>query len=319
MQSLTRALAVSAKAGLTLQAADARLALARAHMTLGQSSLAERELQNVLAFRTTTGDRRGRAEALIEMAEIDRRRGRAAHGLTLATEARDMADAMEIPDVRWRAMTAVGRMNVALKRPAAARAAFEAAIGVVEDMRVLNAGGEESQTLFFANRQAPYQERIALALAASDTADAFYFAERSKARALLDVIRGDRMPITKAMTDAERRHEVELRTSLTSVNSELLFAASATPRDEARVTSLQRKRDERRARLRRVSGAPVRRASRAARQPRGRARDSRAGGAAAPVRPVGSHRRIRRRPRPDPRLRDHHRRPALVRADGGHF
>jgi CHAT domain-containing protein/Tfp pilus assembly protein PilF len=245
--SLRRALAVSTRAGLTLQAADARLALARAYMTLGQLIPAERALQNLLEFRNTSGDRSGRAETLIEMAEIERRRGRAAQGLTLATEARDMADAMEIPEVRWLAMTAVGRMNVALKRPDDARDAFEAAIGVVEDMRVLNAGGEESQSRFFANRQAPYQERIALALAASNTADAFYFAERSKARVLLDVIRGDRMPITKALTEAEQRHEIELRTSLTSVNSELLFAAQSVPRDEARLTNLQRKRTERRA------------------------------------------------------------------------
>ena len=246
VRSLKRSLAVSIASGLTLQAADARLALARAYMRLGQSSLAARELQQVLTFRNTTGDRSGRAEALIEMAEIERRRGHAAQGLALATEARDMADAMELPEVRWLAMTAVGRMAVALKRSAAAREAFEAAIAVVEDMRVLNAGGEESRTRFFANRLAPYQERIALALAGSNTADAFYFAERSKARVLLEVIRGDRIPITKAMTDAERRREVELRTALTSANGELLFAAQATPRDEARVTTLQRKRDERR-------------------------------------------------------------------------
>jgi len=231
---------------LTLQAADARLALARAYMKLGQSSLAAGELRQVLAFRNTTGDRSGRAEALIEMAEIERRRGRAAQGLALATEARDMADAMELPEVRWLAMTTVGRMYVALKRSAPAREAFDAAIAVVEDLRVLNAGGEESRSRFFANHLAPYQERVALALAASNIADAFYFAERSKARVLLDVIRGDRIPITKAMTDAERRHEVELRTALTSANSELLFAAQAMPRDETRVARLQRGRDERR-------------------------------------------------------------------------
>jgi CHAT domain-containing protein/lipopolysaccharide biosynthesis regulator YciM len=244
--SLRRALAAGTKAGLTLQTADARLALARAYLDLGQLGAAEQQLQTVLQFRTTTGDRSGRAEALIELAEIARRRGRAAQGLTLATEARDMADAMEIPDVRWLAATAVGRMNVALERTEEARAAFEGAIQIVEDMRVLNAAGEEGQSRFFANRQAPYQERIALALAASNTDDAFSFAERSKARVLLDVIRGDRIPITKAMTDAERRREVELRTQLTSVNSELLFAAAATPRDEARVAALQRKRAARR-------------------------------------------------------------------------
>jgi CHAT domain-containing protein/Tfp pilus assembly protein PilF len=246
VRSLKRSLAVSIASGLTLQAADARLALARAYMRLGQSSLAARELQQVLTFRNTTGDRSGRAEALIEMAEIERRRGHNARGLALATEARDMADAMELPEVRWLAMTTVGRMDVALERPTAAREAFEAAIAVVEDMRVLNADGEESRTRFFANRLAPYQERIALALAESNTADAFYFAERSKARVLLEAIRGDRIPITRAMTEAERRREVELRRALTSANGELLFAARAALRDEARVTTLQRKRDERR-------------------------------------------------------------------------
>lgn len=244
--SLRRALTVSTAGALTLQAADARLALARADLALGRLGPARQELQRVLEFRATTGDRSGRAEALVEMAEVARRDGRAAEGLALATEARDMADVMEIPEVRWRAATAVGRMNVALKQTEAARTAFEAAIQIIEHMRVLNAGTEESDSRFFADRQAPYQERIAVALAESNTADAFYFAERSKARVLLDVIRGDRFPITKALTAAEQRQEVDLRTQLTSANSELLFAAAAAPPDEGRLATLRRKRDERR-------------------------------------------------------------------------
>ena len=244
--SLQRALADTTKAALTVQAIDTRLALARAYLDLGQVTLADRELQAVLAFRQTTGDRPGRAEALIEMAEVARRRARPSQALTLASEARDLANAMEIPELRWIAATAVGRLEAALGRPDEARTAFESAIQVVEDMRVLNAGGEESQSLFFANRQAPYKERIALALAASNITDAFYFAERAKARVLLDAIRSDRLPITKAMTDEERHHEIELRTLLTSVNSELRFAAASTTRDDARVRDLQKKRDARR-------------------------------------------------------------------------
>lgn len=246
VQALKHSLAASQAADLPLQAADARLALARAYLTLGRTALAARTLQEVLAFRSTTGDRSGRAEALIQMAEVERRRGRAAQGLALALEARDMADAMELPDVRWQALTAVGRLQVAAKQPASARESFDAAIAVVEDMRVLNAGGDESRSRFFADRLAPYQQQVALAIRESRGADAFYFAERSKARVLLDVIRGDRMPVTKAMTDAERRHEVALRTSLTSANSELLFAAQVVPRDEAHLAALLRKRDQRR-------------------------------------------------------------------------
>jgi CHAT domain-containing protein len=242
--SLQQALGVSAKAGLTLQAADAQVALARAYLDLGRAGLAERELHAVLEFRTTTGDRSGRAEALIAMADVARRQGRAARGLALAVEAHDLADGMEMPEVRWLALTAVGHMNVALGRPDEARAAFDEAIQIVEDMRVLNAGTEESESRFFADRQAPYQGRIGVALATSNTADAFYFAERSKARVLLDAIRGERFPITKALTAVEQRREVDLKMRLTSVNSELLFAASAVPPDDTRVTALRRKRDE---------------------------------------------------------------------------
>ena len=246
VQALRRSLAASAAGGLTLQAADARLALARTYLRLGQRTLASHELQQVLAFRATTGDRGGRAEALIEMAEVERRSGQPARGLALAVEARDITAALETPEIGWRALTAVGRMQMALHRPADARLSFEAAIDGVEHLRLLNGGGEESRSRFFADRLAPYHERIALALGVSNVDGAFYFAERSKARVLLDVMRGDRVPITTAMTDAERRHEIELRTSLSSANSELRFAARAVPRDDTRVTALQRTRDQRR-------------------------------------------------------------------------
>ena len=246
IQSLQRSLALSEASELTLQAADARLAIARVYTARGQLTLAAQSLEKVLAFRDATGDRGGRADALIAMAEIERRRGRFATALALATEARGLADAMELVDVQWLAMTAVGRADIALKRPAEARDAFDRAIAIVEDMRSQNGGGEETNSRFFADRLAPYQERIELALAAANTRDAFYFAERSKARVLLDVIRGDHVPITKAMTEDERRREVTLRSDLNSVNSEIQLAARVVPHDETRLDALRHRRDARR-------------------------------------------------------------------------
>jgi CHAT domain-containing protein/tetratricopeptide (TPR) repeat protein len=246
VRSLERSLAISRTSALTLQAAEARLALARVSTRIGQLTRAARLLAEVLAFQSKTGDRTARAEALISMSEVQRRLGRPAPALALATEARGLAETMELVDVEWAAATAMGRADVALQRTADARLAFDAAIAVVEDMRAQNGGGQESRRQFFTDRLAPYEERIALALAASKPDDAFYFAERSKARALLDVIRSDRVPITSTMTPEERKREVELRTALNSVNSEVFVAAGATPRDAARVASLQRKRDGRR-------------------------------------------------------------------------
>ena len=178
--------------------------------------------------------------SLIEMAELDRRRGRLHDGLGRATEAGQLAAQMELPDLQWRALTLIGRLQLERSRRVEARDAFDAAIAVIEGMRSRNPGPDEARSRFFADRLAPYRERIALALASSDTAEALSFAERSKARALLDVIRGGALAVTTAMTDDERTQEVALRTSLSSVNSELALAARAASPDESRVSGLRR-------------------------------------------------------------------------------
>jgi CHAT domain-containing protein/tetratricopeptide (TPR) repeat protein len=245
-QSLTRSLAISRAAGYKLEAADARYVLGRVYIALRQFDLAQLTLDKCLEFRDANGDRQGRASVLIEMADLDRRRGRLQRGLDRAREAEQLAAAMELPEVQWRALTIIGRLQVARSRPADARNAFDGAIAIIEGMRAQNPGGEETRSRFFADRLAPYQERMAIAFAASSTAEALSFAERSKARALLDVIRGDGAIVTKAMTAEERTREVALRTSLSSVNSELVLAAQGASPDETRLSRLRTTRESKR-------------------------------------------------------------------------
>jgi CHAT domain-containing protein/tetratricopeptide (TPR) repeat protein len=245
-QSLQQSLAISTGADYKLEAADARYVLGRAYIALGQFTAARATLEECLAFRDGSGDRRGRAEVLIEMAELDRRRGRLRDGLARAKEAAQLAAVMELPDVQWRALTLVGRLQLALSAPDEARNAFDTAIALIEGMRSLNPGRDEPRSRFFADRLAPYRERIAIALAASNLAEAFSFAERSKARGLLDVIRGGGVVITKSMTGEERTHELELRTALSSANSELGLSLEAVSPDETRVSGLRRKRESKR-------------------------------------------------------------------------
>lgn len=247
LQPLERGIALGDASGLTLQAAEARLAAARVYASLGQMQRAEDALRQVLTFRQATGDRSGRAEALIVMSDVELRRRRPAAALESAQEALGLAEAMDLVDAEWLALTAMGRADAALGRRGDARAAFDRAIAVVEDLRDQNPGGEEVRRQFFADRLAPYQEQITLSLAGSGAdAAAFDVAERSRARALLDIIRSDRVPITKAMSVEERTREVKLRTSLTSANSEVLLAAAAAAPDASRLAALKRKRDGRR-------------------------------------------------------------------------
>jgi CHAT domain-containing protein/Tfp pilus assembly protein PilF len=248
LRTLERGLAIVAgSAEYQVQASDTRLALANAYLSAGRLTDAARELERSLAFVERSGKRSGRPDILIGMAEINRRRGRSARALALATDARDQAEAMELVDAQWRALTEIGRADAALGRPAEARLAFEAAIATIEDLRHHLAGTEDANTRFFADRQAPYHERIALAIRASDTADALYYAERSKARLLLDLVGTDRSPVQNAMTDDERSRERVLTNALSSFNAQVTVAAQATAPDADRLASLKRQRD--RARL----------------------------------------------------------------------
>ena len=245
-QALNEGVAITEAAGYHEQAANARCALGRTYVARRQLTAARLEFETCLALRETLGDRGGRASVLIELADLDRRQGRLQRGRGRAEEARQIAVSTEMPDVQWRALTLIGRLQLALANPAGARSSFDAAIALVEDIRGRNPGGEETRSRFFADRLAPFQERIAMAIAQGNAAEALSFAERSKARALLDALRGNGSAIMSAMTAEERSAEVALRTSLNSASVELeLVVRSATP-DEARVSNLRRTRDAKR-------------------------------------------------------------------------
>jgi CHAT domain-containing protein/uncharacterized protein HemY len=243
LQTLRQGLSTAEKAGEPVGAINARLELGRLFARTHSLDAASDAFNRCLEFYRSRGDRNGEADVLIELAEIERRQGQYSHGLEQAARAQQLADAMELPEFRWRSLTAVGRLQRAMHHPAAAAHAFEDAIAVIEALRDHVGGGEGTRSAFLESRMAPYQERISLALGESRTADGFYFAERSKARALLDVIRGDRFPVTKAMTDDERARELRLRSALSSFNSQALIARQAEAPDETLVTALKEKRE----------------------------------------------------------------------------
>ncbi len=242
--SLTLALATAEKDQEPISAMSARLELGRLDARTHRLQQARDTLSRCVDYYAASGARRDKADALVELADVERRLGRTEHGLELAGEAERLADAMDVPEIQWRALTATGRLDVALGRRDDANVAFEHAISVIEGLRDRVGGGEETRSAFLESRLAPYRERIATALAQSRTDDAFQFAERSKARALLDVIRHDHFPATATMSGAERARETDLRNSLSSINSQILVAAQAPGPDPAQVDALKKRRTQ---------------------------------------------------------------------------
>jgi CHAT domain-containing protein/uncharacterized protein HemY len=231
-----------------LTAVRTQYALGRLYLQQGRLRKAEDTLNGAREYFESAHLAPELAHTLVELSEVERRRGRLQEGMQLATRAKDMGDEMGLPEAQWRSLTTLGRLNATLGHRDEAAKLFEGAITVVEDLRTRVAGGEENRARFFAERVAPYQERIALALAAGKTDDALYYAERSKARVLMDVIGADRVPDTTGMSEDERQREARLRSVLASLNSQVLVEAQANPADEKRLASLKQQREE--ARLR---------------------------------------------------------------------
>jgi CHAT domain-containing protein len=237
------------------EAAKDKLATVRSQYTLGRLYLREgrlREADEMLSAAAKYFESShlppDLGNTLVELSQVKRRRGSLQESLQIATRAKELGEQIGLPEVQWRSLTVLGEVNASLGHRDEAAKSFEAAIAVIEDLRTKVAGAEENRAHFFAERVAPYQERIALALAAEKTDDALYYAERSKARVLVDVIGADRASVTTAMSDDERERETKLRSALASLNSQILAAAQANPPAEKRLATLKPQRDE--ARLR---------------------------------------------------------------------
>ena len=118
-------------------------------------------------------------------------------------------------------LTGMGRSYRALNQLVPARHAFEEAIAAIETLRTQVAGGEQDQERFFEERLVPYQSMVELLVAQNESAAALAYAERAKARVLLDVLHSGRVNVTKAMTAAEQEQERGFNGHLVSLNTQI--------------------------------------------------------------------------------------------------
>lgn len=137
------------------------------------------------------------------------------------------------------AQTLTGDVLAAANRGAEARRAYEDAINTTEQMRAEAVGGEAQRQRFFENKTAPYEAMVRLLAAGGETAEAFAYAERAKARILLDVLRSGRGDVTKSMNERERADEVRLRGEITRLNQQVARAGAQTRPDAARLATLR--------------------------------------------------------------------------------
>ncbi len=187
----------------------------------GRMAEAIEPLRKSLQLREENHDRAGIALTLNNLGRLYQDQGKYAEMLDVSRRAASLSTEINGREELWDAQDRVGRGFAALGQPVEARQSFLAAINTVESLRREVAGGEQQQQSFLENRISPWLGMIDLLLSQKEYAEALTFAERSKARVLLDTLQVGRSSLRKSLSPQELQAEEQQRLRLVSLNSQL--------------------------------------------------------------------------------------------------
>ena len=200
--------------------------------------------RRALVIREASSSRDGMAITRIGIAKVLLAQGKYREAITLANQAADAVKQSGNREQIWQAQSVAGQAQRALDECDTARISFDAAITTIESLRGEVVGGASESSLFFAEKVKPYQQMAAMLAEENDFSGAFEYAERAKARVLLDALRSNRNQPTANMTDAEKAEENRLRSELVSLNAQISRIDAGKNPDRPRRAELQNKLEQ---------------------------------------------------------------------------
>lgn len=238
-QHLQRAIALSRETQSQSLVAETMYYAGHTYMLRKDYNRAVEYFQQGLNAAAGASARRQAKYLLVSLANAHQAKGEYQKSLDYAERAADAARGQGDSLMFAEARTILGRAHRALGRADSARRAFDESISAVETRRSQVVGGEQGQQRFFETQVTPYHEVVALLLSQGRTGEALAYAERAKARVLLDVLQNGRLDIARAMTDDERVKERKLNGEISALNSQLLREMQGTKSDPARLDSVR--------------------------------------------------------------------------------
>jgi len=178
-------------------------------------------------------------EALLNLGNIRYRQSDYAQALELANRAGALNREFESKEMTAAIGELRGKVYVAMNNPWKAREAFDESIAALESLRSGSMIGERGQSLFFERRLAAYHGALSLLIQQGRPMEALVFAERSKARVILDVLRNGRVDIHRALTAEERRQENDFKDSLLGLNRRLAQARQSADGQPQKIAQLR--------------------------------------------------------------------------------
>ncbi len=209
------------------------------YLKQGNYDQAFQSYQKCLTLSTEINNKDEIINSLLCLGTLRELQGYYDQALDFADRASDIAKQIGSREKFWASRALAGKVHYALKQDGHSRRAFEESIATIEDLRAEVTGGEREQQHFLENKISPYHAIVNLLVAENKTSEAFAYAERTKARALLDVLHSGRVNLTKAMTAAERGRERGFKNQLVSLNTQISRENLRPQPDPARLSDLK--------------------------------------------------------------------------------
>ena len=216
---------------------EAHEGLGTVYLVTNRLSEAEGELLAAAALQGGISNAADLAETRVELSRLRMKQGRVDDALESARESIRLLGSVDRPETLWQAQLAAGQALRRLGQNDEAARSFEASMATIESLRLRVAGPPTALPAYFADKLEPFQERVTLALAAGETEEALRFAERSKSRALGDILRLGRTDLGKSLTAVEREAEHRMQTRLMALNIQLANQQTANQANDAQLKS----------------------------------------------------------------------------------
>lgn len=218
--------------------------LGNVYLARGNYGVALGYFQKSLGMSEAIGEKSTAGLSLASLAEVYLLEGKPAQAQESSRSAGKIAEELGSLELLWTASVAEGKAYRRMNHPAQARQAFEKAISTIETMRTQAVGGEQELQGFLVSKVTPYHELIRLLIDQNQPGEALAFAERSKARVLLDVLQRGKTDVHKAMTGAELLKEQKLKGEISSLNLRLTRAVQSAKSDPSATKDLNARLEE---------------------------------------------------------------------------
>ena len=150
----------------------------------------------------------------------------------LAEKALMLARSLRLPKLIYLASTTLGETYAADDKVELAITTLKEAIDQIEELRDQVVGRLESRQLFFENKVGPYRTMVKLLTQRGDNFEALLYAERAKARVLMEAVRNNRRDLRSIPTEDEKTQAEVLMNKYLAIKKQIKSQPAGEPPSE---------------------------------------------------------------------------------------